>query len=290
MDEDEDEDTDRAEDAVPRDGDGDGENDGAAGNKAEEAFTAYVETMRGAGGSATRLGLGVYVGKHNKQPAGREWMARIKAPGSQCKYIGRFPSEIEAIKAALGAKGKAQDLKAGEGEGAGWLPFNKALSLVRSLKLPNELAWKVWSKSSARPANIPADPLHIYQRDGWQGYDHWLGSTSPQVKTPTRSVQSVQTTATAMGKILVTARQTIDKRAPEKECSSCFATGPRVTFLASPSQISNLKPNIGTLFFKMAQRLDSRCVLLPTPKVPGVQNMSRIQHKEVTTTFYLLYD
>ena len=33
-----------------------------------------------------------------------------------------------------------------------------------------------WSKSSARPANMPSTPNATYKREGWQGYGHWLGT------------------------------------------------------------------------------------------------------------------
>ena len=57
-----------------------------------------------------------------------------------------------------------------------FLPFKKALLYARSLKVFTQKEWELWSKSSARPANIPSRPDQSYKYDGWQGYGHWLGT------------------------------------------------------------------------------------------------------------------
>ena len=57
-----------------------------------------------------------------------------------------------------------------------FLPFKKALLYARCLKLGSQKQWNAWSKSGARPANMPSTPQNIYQHDGWQGYGHWLGT------------------------------------------------------------------------------------------------------------------
>ena len=56
------------------------------------------------------------------------------------------------------------------------LPFKKALVYARSLKLTTMTEWEVWRKSGARPTCMPSDPHHTYKDDGWQGYEHWLGT------------------------------------------------------------------------------------------------------------------
>ena len=53
-----------------------------------------------------------------------------------------------------------------------YLPFEKALLYVRSLKFPSRLQWEIWSKSGARPDNIPSTPGRNYKRTGWQGCVH----------------------------------------------------------------------------------------------------------------------
>ena len=57
-----------------------------------------------------------------------------------------------------------------------YLPFAAALLYARSLKLKTQKAWQAWSKSDARPANVPSTPQKIYNHEGWQGYGHWLGT------------------------------------------------------------------------------------------------------------------
>ena len=41
------------------------------------------------------------------------------------------------------------------------LPFRRARAAVRKLKLKSQEEWHAWSKSGARPANIPADPYRM---------------------------------------------------------------------------------------------------------------------------------
>ena len=57
-----------------------------------------------------------------------------------------------------------------------FLPFKEALLHARSLKLKGMREWRAWSKSDARPANIPSTPDSVYKHGGWQGYGHWLGT------------------------------------------------------------------------------------------------------------------
>ena len=60
-----------------------------------------------------------------------------------------------------------------------FLPFKKALLYARSLNLKGEKGengWRAWSKSGARPSNIPANPEKIYKHEGWQGHADWLGA------------------------------------------------------------------------------------------------------------------
>jgi len=57
-----------------------------------------------------------------------------------------------------------------------FLPFTEALAMARSLKLPGQKQWKLWSKSGARPAGMPSAPDRTYRLDGWEGFGHWLGT------------------------------------------------------------------------------------------------------------------
>ena len=57
-----------------------------------------------------------------------------------------------------------------------FLLFKKALLYARSLKLMTKTEWHAWSKTGARPANMPSAPDRTYKHEGWQGYGHWLGT------------------------------------------------------------------------------------------------------------------
>ena len=63
-----------------------------------------------------------------------------------------------------------------------FLPFKHALLRARSLNLKGTKEWRVWCKSSKRPANIPSNPNHLYKHEGWQGYGHWLGTSNAGIK------------------------------------------------------------------------------------------------------------
>ena len=57
-----------------------------------------------------------------------------------------------------------------------FLPFEEALRVARCLRLNSEKEWRLWCKSGARPANVPANPQRVYVHDGWMGWGHWLGT------------------------------------------------------------------------------------------------------------------
>ena len=61
----------------------------------------------------------------------------------------------------------------GGGKGSGgkkrFLPFDEAVVFARSLHLKGKTRWKEWSKTGARPVNIPSHPDIAYKNDGWQG-------------------------------------------------------------------------------------------------------------------------
>ena len=55
-----------------------------------------------------------------------------------------------------------------------FLPFDEALRAARQLRLVSEKEWRLWCRSGARPANVPACPAQTYVHDGWIGWVHWL--------------------------------------------------------------------------------------------------------------------
>jgi hypothetical protein len=57
-----------------------------------------------------------------------------------------------------------------------WRPFKEARAFVRSLGLKNEAEWYAWSKSGARPKDIPSTPIKVYRDKGWVSWRDWLGT------------------------------------------------------------------------------------------------------------------
>ena len=55
--------------------------------------------------------------------------------------------------------------------------FESALAVARSLGMKNRSDWQAWSKSGARPVDMPSAPNRTYKGRGWQGWAHWLGTT-----------------------------------------------------------------------------------------------------------------
>jgi Hypothetical methyltransferase/Phage-integrase repeat unit len=54
-------------------------------------------------------------------------------------------------------------------------PFTEARDYVRTLMLKNQEEWRVYSKSTSKPPDIPATPDKVY-RGNWKGMGDWLGT------------------------------------------------------------------------------------------------------------------
>lgn len=63
-----------------------------------------------------------------------------------------------------------------------YLSFTEARALAREvaarLEMKQYTDWVRWAKTDERPANIPADPRHVYLNSGWSGWPDWLGRKS----------------------------------------------------------------------------------------------------------------
>jgi hypothetical protein len=57
-----------------------------------------------------------------------------------------------------------------------FLAFEDARTLVRTFNLKNSDEWLAWTKSAARPSNIPASPAQVYKNRGWACIGDWLGT------------------------------------------------------------------------------------------------------------------
>ncbi|OGV74406.1 MAG: hypothetical protein A3K19_03470 [Lentisphaerae bacterium RIFOXYB12_FULL_65_16] len=63
-------------------------------------------------------------------------------------------------------------------------PFAEARRFVRGLRLRNMDEWNLYCKGElpdkgTKPADIPADPFHVYKAQGWKGADDWFGRKIP---------------------------------------------------------------------------------------------------------------
>ena len=63
-----------------------------------------------------------------------------------------------------------------------FLPFGEALAGARSLNLASLTEWQAWCKEGRRPPNVPSNPNAIYKDGGWQGWGHWLGTSTRSSK------------------------------------------------------------------------------------------------------------
>ena len=57
-----------------------------------------------------------------------------------------------------------------------WMPFEEARAFARSLHLRTHEDWIAWSKTDAKPKNIPANPYGVYKDCGWVSWLDWLGN------------------------------------------------------------------------------------------------------------------
>ncbi len=55
-------------------------------------------------------------------------------------------------------------------------PFKDARRFVHQLQLKNREEWTDWTKSGAKPENIPTSPPTVYKDKGWLGWGDWLGT------------------------------------------------------------------------------------------------------------------
>ena len=89
-----------------------------------------------------------------------------------------IPTEPGRVYARMGWQGFGHWLGTGNKRRntTPFLPFCEALAVARSLGLDSASEWKMWSKESTRPPNVPSQPSRTYKDGGWQGWSHWLGT------------------------------------------------------------------------------------------------------------------
>ena len=60
--------------------------------------------------------------------------------------------------------------------------FEVARAYVRTLGLKSWKDWQAWSKSGARPHDIPGHPHTMYKQSGWLSYGDFLGYADGKVR------------------------------------------------------------------------------------------------------------
>jgi superfamily II DNA or RNA helicase len=58
--------------------------------------------------------------------------------------------------------------------GMDFLPFKECVDFIRRLGLTSQDDFLKWARSGNRPANVPASPYKVYEKE-WRGYGHFLG-------------------------------------------------------------------------------------------------------------------
>jgi superfamily II DNA or RNA helicase len=126
-------------------------------NKAYRSFAAAREF-------AHRLGLSGQA----------EWQAWIK----EGELPSDIPSNPQATYKDKGWTGWGDWLGTGRiaNRDKIYRPFQEARQYIRSLKLKSQTGWRMWSKSEARPNDIPSYPEAVYKNKGWTGWGDWLGT------------------------------------------------------------------------------------------------------------------
>jgi len=76
-----------------------------------------------------------------------------------------------------------------------WLPYDEAKAFVHKLKLTSYEQWVDYAAGKLeglepKPSNIPISPYFVYENDGWNGSQDWLGYTS-QTRTVSKKDKEV---------------------------------------------------------------------------------------------------
>jgi hypothetical protein len=84
--------------------------------------------------------------------------------------------------------------------GFDFLPFPRARTFMRKLKLKNSDAYWAWLASEQRPKNIPYSPEKLYKHTGWIDLGDWLGTGNKgRQKKKMLTYEEAQTYVQALG-------------------------------------------------------------------------------------------
>ena len=77
--------------------------------------------------------------------------------------------------------------------------FEGARTYVRTLGLKSYVEWQAWSKSGARPHDIPSDPYVTYASSGWTSYGDFLGYADGKVTGSYRTFEDARVYVRTLG-------------------------------------------------------------------------------------------
>ena len=101
----------------------------------------------------------------------------LSAPAKTCKDCSwnGWPDFLGNPKTGLGRK-----------RDTNWRSLEAATTYVHALGLSGDRkAWREWSKSGARPGDIPSQPSQVYEKQGWISFPEFLGyERHPQGRKP----------------------------------------------------------------------------------------------------------
>ena len=107
------------------------------------------------------------------QKAFRKWRKTAARP------VRMIPSNPDKVYKGCGWNGRADFLgNANTGmrkRNTSWRSLEAATTYVQALGLKSQKAWNEWSKSGARPEDIPSTPQEVYKNQGWVGLPEFCG-------------------------------------------------------------------------------------------------------------------
>ena len=127
----------------------------------------------------------------------REWQAWRKS-GARPDDIPSTPN-VTYKESGWTSYGDFLGYAEGQGARGSFRSFEDARAYVRTLGLKSWKDWQVWSKSGARPYDIPSDPQKSFKLSGWQSYGDFLGYADGKVAGSFRSFDDARAYVRTLG-------------------------------------------------------------------------------------------
>ena len=104
-----------------------------------------------------------------------------------------FPASFQSLRESLSVSYEKARTVSRIGVYFEYKSFEAARAYVRTFGLKSEREWFAWSKSGARPHDIPGDPQTKYASSGWTSYGDFLGYAEGKVAGSYRSFEDART-------------------------------------------------------------------------------------------------